>query len=203
MTEHNMENELLSVREITEQAHEGEIKTPKRSKTGKKRPFIIEALEVIVIAVVMAFVLKAFVVEMYWVPSESMVPTIVVKDHVMVTKFNYWLRDPERGEIIVFESPVEKNKNLIKRLIGVPGDTIEFKDNVLYINGQQIEEDYLSDEVYTADYGPTTVPDDMYFMCGDNRQSSWDSRSWGFVSKEQLIGKGVAIYWPLKHLTWL
>ena len=194
---------MLSVREISERVNASAIETPKRTKKRRKKPFIWEALEVIVIAVVMAIVLKAFIVEMYWVPSESMVPTIMVKDHVVVTKFNYWLREPERGEIVVFESPVEKNKNLIKRLIGVPGDTIEFKDNVLYINGEQVQEDYLSDEVFTADYGPIIVPEEMYFMCGDNRQRSYDSRSWGFVSKEQIIGKGVAIYWPIKHLTWL
>lgn len=201
MTE--QDNTMLSVREISERVNASAIETPKRTKKRRKKPFIWEALEVIVIAVVMAIVLKAFIVEMYWVPSESMVPTIMVKDHVVVTKFNYWLREPERGEIVVFESPVEKNKNLIKRLIGVPGDTIEFKDNVLYINGEQVQEDYLSDEVFTADYGPITVPEEMYFMCGDNRQRSYDSRSWGFVSKEQIIGKGVAIYWPIKHLTWL
>ena len=106
-------------------------------------------------------------------------------------------------EVCKYGPLLEKNKNLIKRLIGVPGDTIEFKNNVLYINGQQTAEDYLSDEVFTADYGPLTVPEDMYFMCGDNRQYSSDSRSWGLVSKEQLIGKGVAIYWPIKDLTWL
>ena len=197
MTE--QDNTMLSVREISERVNASAIETPKRTKKRRKKPFIWEALEVIVIAVVMAIVLKAFIVEMYWVPSESMVPTIMVKDHVVVTKFNYWLREPERGEIVVFESPVEKNKNLIKRLIGVPGDTIEFKDNVLYINGEQVQEDYLSDEVFTADYGPIIVPEEMYFMCGDNRQRSYDSRSWGFVSKEQIIGKGVAIYWPIKH----
>ena len=198
MTE--QDNTMLSVREISERVNASAIETPKRTKKRRKKPFIWEALEVIVIAVVMAIVLKAFIVEMYWVPSESMVPTIMVKDHVVVTKFNYWLREPERGEIVVFESPVEKNKNLIKRLIGVPGDTIEFKDNVLYINGEQVQEDYLSDEVFTADYGPIIVPEEMYFMCGDNRQRSYDSRSWGFVSKEQSIGQGVAIYWPIKHL---
>ena len=201
MTE--QDNTMLSVREISERVNASAIETPKRTKKRRKKPFIWEALEVIVIAVVMAIVLKAFIVEMYWVPSESMVPTIMVKDHVVVTKFNYWLREPERGEIVVFESPVEKNKHLIKRLIGVPGDTIEFKDNVLYINGEQVQEDYLYDEVFTADYGPIIVPEEMYFMCGDNRQRSYDSRSWGFVSKEQIIGKGVAIYWPIKHLTWL
>ena len=203
MAEKNLEKDMLSVREISELVNETAVKVPKRAEKRKKRPFILDVLEVVIVAVVMAIALKAFVVEMYWVPSESMVPTIMVKDHVIVTKFNYWFREPQRGEIMVFESPVEKNKNLIKRLIGVPGDTIEFKDNVLYINGQQTAEDYLSDEVFTADYGPLTVPEDMYFMCGDNRQYSSDSRSWGLVSKEQLIGKGVAIYWPIKDLTWL
>lgn len=106
MTE--QDNTLLSVREISERVNDSEIETPKRAKKQRKRPFILEALEVIVIAVVMAVVLKAFVVEMYWVPSESMVPTIMVKDHVVVTKFNYWLREPERGEIVVFESPCRK-----------------------------------------------------------------------------------------------
>ena len=203
MSEWDVEYELLSVHEISELVNNSETVTPKRSAKRKKRPFLLDVLEVVIVAVVMAFVLKSFVVEMYWVPSESMVPTIMVKDRVVVTKFNYWFREPEHGEIVVFESPVEEKKNLIKRLIGVPGDTIEFKDNTLYLNGQLYTEDYLSEEVFTGDFGPITIPEGMYFMCGDNRQNSYDSRSWGLVSQEQLIGKGVAIYWPFGHLTWL
>lgn len=176
---------------------------PKRADKNKKRPFIWEVIEVLVIAIVLSAVLKTFVVEMYWVPSESMVPTIMVGDHVVVTKFSYHIHEPEHGDIVVFASPIEKNKNLIKRLIGVPGDSIEFRDNTLYRNGQPVAEDYLAEGVFTADFGPVVVPENMYFFCGDNRQNSSDSRSWGLVGHERLIGKGIGIYWPLGRLHWL
>lgn len=203
MNDEITEGRLLTPGEIAELVNAEEVVIQKRSQKHKKKPFFREITEVVVLAVIAAIFLKTFIIEMYWVPSESMVPTIVVKDRVVVTKFNYWFREPEHGEVVVFQSPTEENKNLIKRLIGVPGDTVEFKDNSLYINGEKVDEPYLSDEAFSVDYGPITLPEKMYFMCGDNRQHSLDSRSWGFVSEDLLIGKGVAVYWPVQHANWL
>lgn len=203
MNDEITEGRLLTLGEIAELVNMEEVVIQKRSQKHKKKPFIREITEVVVLAVIAAIFLKTFIVEMYWVPSESMVPTIVVKDRVVVTKFNYWFREPEHGEVVVFKSPTEENKNLIKRLIGVPGDTVEFKDNALYINGEKVDEPYLSEEAFSVDYGPIILPEKMYFMCGDNRQHSLDSRSWGFVSEDLLIGKGVAVYWPVQHANWL
>lgn len=203
MNDEITEGRLLTLGEIAELVNMEEVVIQKRSQKHKKKPFIREITEVVVLAVIAAIFFKTFIVEMYWVPSESMVPTIVVKDRVVVTKFNYWFREPEHGEVVVFKSPTEENKNLIKRLIGVPGDTVEFKDNALYINGEKVDEPYLSEEAFSVDYGPIILPEKMYFMCGDNRQHSLDSRSWGFVSEDLLIGKGVAVYWPVQHANWL
>lgn len=178
---------------------------PRSRKKEKKKPFWLDAAEVILIAAVLAFVLRTFVVESFWVPSGSMLPTIQINDRVWVTKFSYWFDEPERGDVVVFEPPAaahaaENEKYYIKRLIGLPGETVEFKNNVLYINGEAIEEAYLNDDVITYDFGPITVPEGCYFFCGDNRTGSYDSRSWGVAERDDLVGKGQFIYWPFSRM---
>lgn len=179
---------------------------PKRKdKHKKERPFWVEVVEIIVIAAVLAFGLRTFVVESFWIPSGSMLPTIQLNDRVWVTKFSYKIGEPERGDVVVFRPPAEAHaseneKYYIKRLIGLPGETIEFKDNKLYIDGVLIEEDYLESDVYNEDFGPFTVAEDSYFFCGDNRTGSYDSRYWGDVERDNLIGQAQCIYWPLARM---
>lgn len=168
----------------------------RRSKNKKKKSSLREMVEVIVTALVLAFLIKTFVVGNFWIPSESMVPTIEVNDKVIVTNFSYWFEGPERGDVIVFRYPLDTKKDYIKRCIGLPGETIEFRDSKLYVDGQMVEEPYLPEGLVFEDYGPIEVPEGQYFMCGDNRNHSSDSRVWGFVEKRFIIGKAQVIYWP-------
>ena len=168
----------------------------RRDKNKKKKSSLREMVEVIVTALVLAFLIKTFVVGNFWIPSESMVPTIEVNDKVIVTNFSYWFEGPKRGDVIVFRYPLDTKKDYIKRCIGLPGETVEFRDSKLYVNGQLVEEPYLPEGLVFEAYGPIEVPEGQYFMCGDNRNHSSDSRVWGFVEKRLIIGKAQVIYWP-------
>lgn len=185
---------------MTEERYEeesGSTVTPSRQeKNKKKKSSLREMIEVIVTALVLAFLIKTFIVGNFWIPSESMVPTIEVNDKVIVTNFSYWFEEPERGDVIVFKYPLDTKKDYIKRCIGLPGETIEFRDSKLYVNGQLVAEPYLPEGLVFEDYGPIEVPEGQYFMCGDNRNHSSDSRVWGFVEKRLIIGKAQVIYWP-------
>ena len=185
---------------MTEERYEeesGSTITPSRQeKNKKKKSSLREMIEVIVTALVLAFLIKTFIVGNFWIPSESMVPTIEVNDKVIVTNFSYWFEEPERGDVIVFKYPLDTKKDYIKRCIGLPGETIEFRDSKLYVNGQLVAEPYLPEGLVFEDYGPIEVPEGQYFMCGDNRNHSSDSRVWGFVEKRLIIGKAQVIYWP-------
>jgi|GEM_PF-790447 len=135
------------------------------------------------------------------VPSESMMPTIMPNDRVLVNKLSYLEIDPSRGDIIVFNPPasVHAKTQYIKRVIGIPGDVIQIRSGKVYINGKIYPEDYLY-EPSAYDYGPVKVPAAGYFVLGDNRNSSFDSHLWyEYVSKEDIFGKVVYIYWPSKH----
>lgn len=166
----------------------------------KKKSEIREIIEAVIIALVVTLLIRGFIVDIFRIPTPSMVPTIQVEDRVVVTRFSYWFNEPERGDVIVFKYPNDTKVDYIKRLIGLPGETVEFRDNQLYINGQLIDEPYLSEKTITNDFGPVEVPAGCYFMCGDNRQNSSDSRAWGFVERDLLIGKGQFIYWPLDRI---
>lgn len=156
------------------------------------------------IALAIVVVIRTFILGMYYVPSGSMIPTLEINDHVVVTKLSYKMHEPERGDVIVFKYPVNEEQGLeevdyVKRLMGLPGETLEIKSNTLYINGTPIEENYLNIDTNMADYGPVTIPEGNYFAMGDNRNNSSDSRVWGFVPEDCLIGKAQLIYWPFSH----
>ena len=184
-----------------------EAATPSRSSKNKKekkqKSAMREFLEIVVVAVLLAVFIKTCIAGNYWIPSASMEPTIETNDKVIVTNFSYWVNDPQRGDIIVFKYPEDTKKDYIKRCIGLPGETVEFKDSCLYVNGQLIEEPYLPEGLVFEDYGPVTVPEGCYFMCGDNRNHSADSRSWGFLPEDLIIGKAQVIYWPFARWTTL
>ena len=171
-----------------------------------------EYIEALAVAIVLAMFIRAFVVQAFKIPSESMVNTLLVGDHLLVTKFTYGVRlpftditllrvgDPKHGDIIVFEYPRDRQVDYIKRVIGVPGDVIEGKDNVIYRNGQEVREPYKRLDPKAAvpsmmNFGPVTVPADSYFAMGDNRDHSADSRVWGFVPRDNILGKALVIYW--------
>jgi len=171
-----------------------------------------EYVEALAVALVLALVIRTFVVQAFKIPSESMVETLLVGDHLLVNKFSYGVKlpftekvifdvgNPAHGDVIVFEYPENRDLDYIKRIIGLPGDVIELKNNVVYRNGQKIDEPYKRVDSMPVPgarmtYGPITVPENQYFVMGDNRDHSQDSRYWGFVPREYIRGKAWVLYW--------
>ena len=129
-----------------------------------------------------------------------MVPTMAIKDRLIVNKLTYLAKDPKRGDIIVYESPSGDGREFVKRLVGLPNETIEVRDGLIFINdtltvfpGVRIIRDF-------SNYGPHTIPDNQYFFMGDNRSNSSDSRIWGTVPREAFIGHAYLTFWPFKHI---
>ncbi|MBM7854369.1 signal peptidase I [Desulfohalotomaculum tongense] len=166
---------------------------------NKKNP-VREIIESVVIAVVLAVVIRMFIVEPFYIPSGSMEPTLMINDRIIVSKISYYFDEPKRGDIVVFKYPRDPSRNFVKRLIGEPGDTVELRDSKLYINGKLVPEDYLPAGIRYGNYGPVKVPAGHYLMLGDNRNNSEDSRYWGFLPENLIIGKAVLIYWPVNRL---
>lgn len=185
---------------------------------GKLREYI----EAIVLALLLALFIRTFVVQAFKIPSPSMVPTLLVGDHILVNKFLYGtkipfsdnrilpVREPERGDIIVFRFPGDRNVDFIKRCMAVGGETIEIREKQVFINGVPIEDphahfkDVRGGYVVPRDnFGPVTVPEGKLFMMGDNRDNSNDSRYWGFVDVADIKGKTIVIYWSWdKYRKW-
>lgn len=170
------------------------------------------------IAIILALVIRTLFIQAFKIPSGSMESTLLIGDHLLVNKFVYGtqipftdktilkIRDPKRGDILVFKYPENPRRDFIKRCIGLPGDLIEVQNKIVYINGQPQSEGYaafrdmrvLPPTVSPRDnYGPVTVPASSYFMMGDNRDYSADSRFWGFLPKKLIKGKALVIYWPM------
>lgn len=166
----------------------------------RKKSTMREMLESVVIAVVLAAVIRLFILEPFYIPSGSMEPTLMINDRIIVSKVTYQLREPQPGDIVVFKFPLDPSRNFVKRLIATGGDTVEIKDSVLYINNKPVQENYLPSGLKFQDYGPKKVPEGYYFMMGDNRNNSDDSRVWGFLDKKLIVGKAEVIYWPLDRI---
>src|SRR5215510_9883371 len=197
-----------------------------RLTEGLPRPWRIAIDWIVTIAGAIAIVLaiKAWVVNPYRIPSSSMEPTLDcarpgqgcearVSDRVLANRFIYHFRSPHRGEIIVFNTPPEAaakcgaGGTFVKRIIGLPGERIAVRvlkgNGYVFINGRQLNEPYiqLSRRAPATPYGPTTVPKDQYFMMGDNRSASCDSRFWGTVPRKNIIGKVFLTYWPPNRIS--
>lgn len=175
-----------------------------------------EYVKSIIIALILALLIRAFIIQAFKIPSGSMIPTLLVGDHILVTKFTYdvklplfdvtiWhRRTPDRGEIIVFKYPLDPKKDFIKRVIGIPGDEIIIKNKNVFVNGNRLTEPYvqhtdpriLPAELSPRDnLGPIKVPPSSLFVMGDNRDESYDSRFWKFVDFSAVRGKAFVIYW--------
>ncbi|MEW6448415.1 MAG: signal peptidase I [Bacillota bacterium] len=163
---------------------------------GKRSGFFGDILESLVIAIVLAILIRAFIFQPFYIPSGSMMPTLFQGDRIIVSKLSYRFHPPERGDIIVFRFPLNEKKNYVKRLIGLSGETVQLSDGKLFINGREIPEPYLPPNTYFADYGPVKVPENSFFMLGDNRMNSEDSRVWGFLDRRLIVGKAIILYWP-------
>lgn len=157
----------------------------------------------VIAALVFAFIFRATVVGAFEIPSGSMLPTLQIGDRLLVDKLTYRFREPERFEIIVFEDPARPDRDLIKRIIALPGETLEIRNRAVYINGKPLADEGYAHHTEPAsdriplrdDYGPITVPSGSYFMMGDNRENSADSRVWGFLGRDRIIGHAFVLYW--------
>lgn len=163
---------------------------------------IIEWLATLAVALVLALTVRTYVAEARWVPSESMLPTLEIGDRLLVEKISLRLGHIERGDILVFRAPAASrlNKVLVKRVIGLPGEKIEIKDGHVYVDGQLLPEHYVA-ETATFDFKSYVVPKDSYFVMGDNRNNSYDSRFWGAVPKTDIVGVSFARYYPFDRMT--
>ena len=164
--------------------------------------WIRETIETVVVALVIAFLIRTFVIQTFYIPSGSMEPTLLVGDRIIAYKLFYGLNNVKRGDIIVFKFPLNPKKDYIKRVIGLPGDKIKIRDKVVYINDKRLIEPYVVHRdkwnigFPRDDYGPIVVPPGSLFVLGDNRDSSEDSRYWGFVPEKNIVGRAFLIYWP-------
>lgn len=162
----------------------------------KKKGVIRDTIETIVIAFILAMIIRTFVIQVFYIPTGSMIPTLLIRDRVIVNKFIYRFRSPQRQEVIVFKYPPNPKKDFIKRIVGIPGDTVVLRKGYLFINDQKINESHPLNRDNTY-YGPVKVPAKSYFVLGDNRYNSADSRVWGFVPKKCIVGKAFIKIWPL------
>jgi signal peptidase I len=175
-----------------------------------------EFAEIIVLALIVALVFKTLLFQTYKIPSESMTPTLLPGDQILVCKCAYGFpvpftdvfflgyNEPSRGDVVVFKFPLDHRVHYIKRLVGMPGDIVEIRNKVVYINGEvyDVSETQFMDPVVMPgavsrrdNYGPITLPPGAYFMMGDNRDNSSDSRFWGLVEDHEIIGRTVMIFW--------
>lgn len=186
----------------------------------KRKSLFREYAEAALIAIVLALFIRTFVVQAFKIPSGSMEPTLLIGDHILVNKFIYGVKipylnktlipvsEPHRNDVVVFVYPVDKSKDFIKRVIGLPGDRIEISGKKIYINGKLFNDAHgvYTDQFRTANnldgqthFGPVTVPQNSLFVMGDNRDHSYDSRYWGFVPLSYVKGEAFFIYWSWPH----
>jgi signal peptidase I len=191
------------------------------SESGFRKSTAREYFESIAVAVILALFVRTFAVQAFKIPTGSMEPNLLVGDHLLVNKFVFAptatalerallpMRDIRRGDIVVFKFPEDPERDFIKRVIGLPGDTVEVRNRQVFINGSRIEEPYAhylfpvgDDEAggfdVRARYGPVSVPANHYFMMGDNRDNSQDSRYWGFLPADYVKGRALMIYWSFE-----
>jgi signal peptidase I len=165
-----------------------------------------ENLQIVIIALGLAILIRVFIAEPRFIPSDSMLPTLHIGDRVVVEKVLYYLHPPATGDIVVF-SPPEKlqaqgftqDQAFIKRIIGLPGQTVAVKKGLVYLNDKAIVEKYIA-EPPKYQWGPYRVPENQYFVMGDNRNNSNDSSRWGFLPQKNIIGRAVVRFWPLERI---
>jgi len=178
------------------------VKAP--SASGGKA-LVREYAEALIIAILLALVIRTFVVQAFKIPSGSMLPTLQIGDHILVNKFLYYFVPLERGDIIVFKFPQDETRDFIKRVIGLPGETFEVRGKQVLINGVPVSEPYavysdglLSRSAEREQVGPITIPPGKLFMMGDNRDHSMDSRVWGLLDMQKIKGKAFVVYFSVR-----
>jgi signal peptidase I len=202
--------------------------TVDRMEKGKhekhQRSFLVELPGLLLAALLVAVVIKTFLIQPFYIPSRSMVPELLVNDRVMVSKASLWFGEPEPGEIVVFRNPstpqaeesipervvravlealgirTDGAEDLIKRVVAVGGQTVEIHDNQVVVDGEPLVEDYLPEGVFMSDMAPKFIPEGQLWMMGDNRNESSDSRVFGPIDQETVVGEAVVRIWPLDRI---
>jgi signal peptidase I len=188
----------------------------KNNQAGKQKSAAREYTEAIVIALILALFIRTFIVQAFKIPSGSMLHTLLIGDHILVSKFIYGIKNPftdsvlipikspQKGDIVVFKYPEDPKLDYIKRVIATAGDILEIRDKKVFINGAVVEDphgEFTDNKILSAsesprdNFGPVTVPDEHIFVMGDNRDNSFDGRFWGFVDLKAIRGKAFIIYW--------
>lgn len=160
----------------------------------------VEGLKTVGLSALLAFGIRTFVAEARYIPSGSMLPTLEINDRLIIDKVGYRFDEPKRGDIVVFQPTDELRRQdfkdaFIKRVIGLPGDTVEVRNNTVFINGEPIQERYIFEKP-NYQWGPEVVPEGQYIVFGDNRNNSYDSHYWGFVPREKIIGRAAVRFGP-------
>lgn len=180
----------------------------KRDQPVQKENVFVEIIKIVATASILAFGIRTFVAEARYIPSSSMEKTLLINDRLIIEKLGYHFEQPQRGDVVVFktdnikelEKPEYKKEAFIKRIIGLPGDLIAIKNGVVYVNKKPIFEEYIAEKAKQDFIAEKPVPADHYLVLGDNRNNSYDSRFWGFVPKENIIGRAVFRFWPVDRL---
>ena len=178
---------LLAFRFIIQRA----AQIPKAVRTA-----IVETLDACLFAALLSLVIITFIVQAFYIPSGSMEPTLMVDDRILVAKFVYRLGSVHRGDVIVFRYPLNPQRDFVKRVMGLPGERVRLKEGVVYVGDRALTEKGYTIKPDFGNYGPVSVPATQYFVLGDNRNNSEDSRFFGYVPRANIIGKAVFIYWP-------
>ncbi len=190
------------------------MRVKNQTSSIKKKSAVREWVESILVAFILAVIIRTFVVQAFKIPTGSMRPTLMEGDLILVNKFIYGakvpftqlqlpaIRQPKRGDVVVFIYPEDNKKDFIKRLIGLPGDVVEIKNGTIYINDKPLLDPMFNQRYYynrgdfATESKKITVPKDSFFVLGDNSASSKDSRYWGYVPRQNVLGKAILIYWP-------
>ena len=186
---------------LTRRGRRAQAAAKARERRRAARDWII----LVLVALLVAVVVRQFVFQLFYIPSASMVPQLEVGDQVFVNKLAYDIGDPARGDLVVFERPDDWEDvpvdDLVKRIVALPGERIEARQGRVYVDGEPLDEPYLPDGTSTSSFGPITVPRDHYFMMGDNRSGSNDSRMHAAVDRDLFVGKVFMTVWPLDRLS--
>ena len=168
----------------------------KKKSEKKGASMFRELLETVVSAGIIAFVIITFIGQVTVVKGASMEDTLFNRERLICNKISYRFTEPQHGDIVIFKPPIDQNHNYIKRVIAIEGDKIKIIEGTVYLNGEKLEEDYLMHHSYET-IPEITVPQNAYFVLGDNRSNSSDSRFWGFVPRKNIIGKASVVFWPI------